>query len=61
MKNNRKIEVGQVRGFYDDNSNEYLYVVLKVEGVNVTILPLTWEDEILEWGMGDLKHDIVVM
>ena len=67
MKNNRKIEVGQVRmyTYHEDGScwENSMYHILKIDGDYVDIKFLTGESkgEVTCWRREILEDDVVVM
>ncbi|CAH9013498.1 conserved hypothetical protein [Vibrio phage 501E54-1] len=66
MKNNRKIEVGQVRALKTSHSISYeedLYVILKINPLGNTVLVkfLSSEEDYYTYRRKDVMTDIVVM
>ncbi|CAH9013444.1 conserved hypothetical protein [Vibrio phage 424E50-1] len=63
MKNNRKIEVGQVRMYPNLAECEQMYVILSVGDKSATIKVLSGEDkdQVATWPKNFLDEDIVVM
>lgn len=67
MKNNRKIEVGQVRmlSYEEDGScwENSMYVITSLEGSSAYIKYITGEckDDVCRWSDSCLQEDIIVM
>ena len=65
MKNNRKIEVGQVRKVNDKNHHRFgeMYYISRIEGTTVLGKSLTgkYKGVGFEWYIAAVEEDIVVM
>ena len=63
MKNNRKIEVGQIREIRCSNELEnILYVILRIKDYKVWVKELNQQnDKLYCWSLTDCHYDVVVM